>query len=287
MNMFGYILANCKTLSEVEKARFRALYCGMCKTLKARYGNIGRITLGYDMTFLALVISALYEQDENSGIERCAMHPVKAHPFAMNAAMEYTADLNILLAYHKCADNWQDDKNPLYAAGKLSLASAYRSASARRPEQADMIRRWMNDIAEIERSGCTDIDRPVNATGQMMGALFRYDDDIWADDLRRMGDALGRFIYFMDAYDDLRGDVKKNRYNPLKSIMDQDDFEDICKSSLSLMMADCAEAFERLPILQDADLIRNILYSGVWSKYAYIQAVKQKKAEKAAAKEHK
>lgn len=287
MNVFGYILANCKTLSEEERARFRALYCGMCKTLKARYGNVGRITLGYDMTFLALVLSALYEQDETAGNERCAMHPLKTHPFITNAAMEYTSDLNILLAYHKCADNWQDDKNPLFAVGKRSLASAYAAACERRPAQADTIRRWLDEIAEMERGGCADIDRPVNSTGRMMGMLFRYNDDIWADQLYAMGDALGRFIYFMDAYDDLQKDVKRNRYNPLRSIMHQADYEDICKSSLSLMMADCADAFEQLPILRDADLIRNILYSGVWSKYAYIQAVKQKKAEKAAAKEHK
>lgn len=286
MNVFGYILANCKTLSEDEQKRFRALYCGMCKTLKARYGNLGRLTLGYDMTFLALTISALYEQNEIAGSERCALHPVKAHPFVTNEAMEYAADLNILLSYHKCRDNWQDDKNPLFAAGKLALESAYRSAKAKRPKQARAIQEWMDEIAEMERGGCMEIDRPVNSTGRMMGVLFQYGDDLWADDLYRMGDALGRFIYFMDAYDDLRSDVKRNRYNPLKSIMEQADFEAICKSSLSMMMADCADAFERLPILRDADLIRNILYSGVWSKYAYIQAIKQKKAEKAAAKEH-
>ena len=286
MNVFGYILANCKTLSEDEQKRFRALYCGMCKTLKARYGNLGRLTLGYDMTFLALTISALYEQDEIAGSERCALHPVKAHPFVTNEAMEYAADLNILLSYHKCRDNWQDDKNTLFAAGKLALESAYRSAKAKRPKQARAIQEWMDEIAEMERGGCMEIDRPVNSTGRMMGVLFQYGDDLWADDLYRMGDALGRFIYFMDAYDDLRSDVKRNRYNPLKSIMEQADFEAICKSSLSMMMADCADAFEGLPILRDADLIRNILYSGVWSKYAYIQAMKQKKAEKAAAKEH-
>lgn len=285
--MFGYILANCKTLSEDEQARFRAMYCGMCRVLRRRHGNLGRMTLGYDMTFLAAVLSALYEFAEQSGEERCALHPFKRHAYTENPAMEYAADMNIALAYHKCADNWTDDRNPVFALGKSALSGPYRRVRARYPDQCAAIQSWMDAIADIEAGGRLDIDPPVNLTGQMMGRLFRYREDIWADDLMAMGDAIGRFIYMMDAYDDLPSDVKHNHFNPLKSIMDLPDYEAICKSSLSIMMADCVDAFERMPILRDAELIRNILYSGVWSKYASIQAVKQKKAEKAAAKEHK
>ena len=137
----------------------------------------------------------------------------------------------------------------------------------------------MEDIRSIEHSGREEIDPPVNLTGRMMGQLFAWKDDHWAAELRRMGDGLGRFIYFMDAYDDLDRDLRKNRYNPLKSVRTQAGYEDLCKDALTMMMADCADAFECLPIVRDADLIRNILYSGVWAKYNYIQARKQKSAE--------
>ena len=278
--MFGYVITNCKTLSEEQRTRFRSLYCGMCKTLKDRYGNLSRLTLSYDMTFLAMVLSALYETDESSGKMRCLPHPVKAHEFTQSPLMEYAVDLNIALAYHKCRDNWLDDKNPVYAAAAGALKSAYRKVQSCRPDKCAAIEAWMSEIAAFECSGREEIDPPVNMTGKMMGTLFQYTDDIWAEGLYRMGDALGRFIYFMDAYDDLISDVKHKKFNPLKSIMNQPDFEDVCRDAMMMMIADCAEEFERLPIIRDAELIRNIIYSGVWSKYG----IKQAKMEKAKSK---
>lgn len=274
--MFGYVITNCKTLTDAQRARFRALYCGMCRTLKRRYGNLGRFTLSYDMTFLAMVLSALYEPEEDAGRERCLPHPVKPHDYAVNSAMEYAVDLNVALAYHKCADNWQDDRNPIYAAAMGALRGAYRRAQSFRPDKCRAIEEWMAGIREIESAGREEIDPPMNLTGRMMGALFQYRDDFWADSLYRMGEGLGRFIYFMDAYDDLESDVRHKKFNPLKGMMRQPDFEEICKGGLTMMMADCADAFEELPVVKDADLIRNILYSGVWAKYGYIQTKKAK-----------
>jgi len=280
--MFGYVITNCKTLTDEQRVRFRAMYCGMCKTLKQRYGNLGRFTLSYDMTFLAMVLSALYEPDEQSGSERCLPHPVKPHEYVLNPMMEYAVDLNIALAYHKCRDNWQDDKNPAYAAAGALLQGAYRKACGYRPDKCAAIESWMQEIRRFESEGREEIDPPVNMTGRMMGALFCYRDDVWAETLQRMGDALGRFIYFMDAYDDLQSDVKHGKFNPLKSMMHQADYEEICREALMMMIADCAEEFERLPIIRDADLIRNIIYSGVWAKYGYIQAKKEKANSKGA-----
>ena len=94
-----------------------------------------------------------------------------------------------------------------------------------------------------------------------------------------MGDGLGRFIYFMDAYDDLAKDVRRDKFNPLRSIMHLANYEELCKDALTMMVADCADAFECLPIVRDADLIRNILYSGIWAKYNYIQSKREKSAK--------
>lgn len=275
--MFGYVIANCKTLSEAERLRFRAFYCGMCKTLKDRYGNLGRFTLSYDMTFLAVVLSALYEPEENFSQARCLPHPFRPHDLLVNPMMDYAVDLNVALAYHKCADNWHDDRNPASAAAMLALKGAYARAETFRPRQCRAIEEWMRKVADIEKRGLEEIDLPMNLTGRMLGTLFQYDpQDFWADSLYRMGEGLGRFIYFMDAYDDLRRDVRRKKYNPLKSMMHQADFERLCKDGLTMMMADCADAFEDLPIVKDAELIRNILYSGVWAKYGYIQTQKAK-----------
>lgn len=269
--MFGYVITNCKTLSDEQRDRFRAMYCGLCRTLKRRYGNIERFTLSYDLTFVAMVLSALYEPEETAGTERCASHPFREHAYIENTFMDYAADMNVLLGYHKCMDNWQDDRNPLFAGAAALLKNAYEKAGNARPEQAAAIEEWMRDIRLCENEGCMEIDVPVNLTGKMFGSLFSPKDDVWKEHLFNMGSALGRFIYFMDAYEDLKADVRRKKYNPLKSVMDQPDYEAFCKDAMTMMLAECADEFEQLPIVKDADLIRNIIYSGVWARYGYIQ----------------
>jgi hypothetical protein len=92
---------------------------------------------------------------------------------------------------------------------------------------------------------------------------------------------MGKFIYLMDAYEDLDRDEKKDAYNPLRTLKKEheQDFEVLCKLMMTSMASECAKSFERLPILQHADILRNILYSGIWSKYEYIQLKKKKRTK--------
>ena len=92
-------------------------------------------------------------------------------------------------------------------------------------------------------------------------------DDQWAASLSRIGFFLGKFIYILDAYDDLEEDIKKNHYNPFKSICNEQGFDDRIKGMLQMMMAECSKEFEYLPILENAEILRNILYAGVWTVY--------------------
>ena len=270
--MFGYIVANHQALPKERRQRLRALYCGLCKTLRERHGLLGGATLSYDMTFLALLLNALYEPGECAGSERCPTHPLKTHEFATSPVMAYVADVNVALAYHKCLDDWMDDRKILSAGESALLKRAYDRINEAYPDKCAAIEAWLEEIHALERQGLMQIDPPVNATGRLIGELFVYpDEQMWSDELRTIGDGLGRFIYFMDAYDDLPGDLRRRRYNPLKELRDREDYEALCKSALTMMIADATEAFERLPIVMDADIIRNVLYSGVWSKYAYLQ----------------
>lgn len=254
-------------LSQEQKDRFRAAYCGLCKVLRQRYGLTGSATLSYDLTFLAILLDSLYEPEAHEGSERCPTHPLRPHPYVYSEPFEYAADMNFALAYHKCLDNWLDDRNVLSLAESKVLHRAYERAAARRTEQCRAIEAWLHEIHEIEASGKTEIDPPVNSTGRMLGKLFRYKEDFWADSLERIGDGLGRFIYLMDAYDDLARDKRKGAYNPLKTMSEQPGYEEEIREIFELLLARCAKRFERLPCVEDADLLRNILYSGVWLKY--------------------
>lgn len=271
MTLFGYIVPNQSALSDEQRARFRAVYCGLCRVLRQRHGWIGAATLSYDLTFLGILLMAIDEPDEERGVERCPTHPLRVHPYAVSAPLEYAADMNVALAYHKALDNWRDEHSAPARAQARLLRRRYRDVASLYPDKCAAIETWLREIHAIESRPPGDIDAPVNSTGKMLGELFCHGGGYWSESLRVMGDGLGRFIYLMDAYEDLPGDGRRNRFNPLKPFRDRPDFEAMCKDALTMMVADCTQEFERLPIVQDADLIRNVLYSGVWSRYVQIQ----------------
>lgn len=100
-----------------------------------------------------------------------------------------------------------------------------------------------------------------------MAELFDYRQDRWAPELRSIGFHLGKFIYLLDAYDDLPRDKRRGAYNPLRELSTHPDYDEEMLDIFELLLARCAQNFERLPCVEDADLLRNILYSGVWLKY--------------------
>ena len=113
-----------------------------------------------------------------------------------------------------------------------------------------------------------------------MAEIFAYRQDEWEETLRRMGFFFGKFIYLMDAYEDIESDIKKNTYNPFKDIFSKEEFEEMAGEVLLMMMAECSKAFERLPIVENTQILRNILYSGVWSKYDMVKQKRKEQKEK-------
>jgi len=278
--LFGYILTNPESLPKERQERFRAFYCGLCRSLRRRYGLTGAATLSFDMTFLGLLLNALYEPGERAGEERCPPHPFRRHAYVETPALEYAADMNVALAYHKCLDNWRDDRSVISAAEAGLLRRAYRTVSERYPEKCSAIEAWLDEIHRIEVADSDELDPPVNATGRMLGELFAWRaDDLWAEALRGVGEGLGRYIYLMDACDDLKEDLKRGSYNPLKRRYQEPGFEEMCRDALLMMVADATREFELLPIVEDADILRNILYSGIWSKYAMLRKKREPKEE--------
>lgn len=269
--MFGYVTINPDALPSSSVARYRGFYCGLCRTLGQRYGNKGRITLSNDMTFLLVLLSSLYEPEETVSEGFCVFHPTKKQTYIQTEFSGYVADMNIILAYHKCMDDWEDDRS---AAGLMQaklLTVAYQKVQAQYPEKCEAIFSSLKHISSLEKESIATVDSLANLTGKMLGEIYAVRDDYWTSILRTMGEAMGRFVYMMDAYDDLPADLRKKRFNPLMQLRREEQFESLCKAGLSLLIAECADAFELLPLERDVDILRNILYSGVWTRYAQIQ----------------
>jgi len=269
--LFGYITIAAAGLSKERQARYRAMYCGLCHTLKERFGAVGQMTLSYDVTFLYLLLSSLYEPEEQQASERCLPHPVHTHAYAYNKLADYCCDMNIALAYHKCMDDWQDEHSLLDRTEAALLQKGYEEVCKRYPEKCRMIEECLSQLSRLEKSDEASLDAAANLSGKMVGILYRFQEDLWADTLEQMGQCLGRFIYLMDAYEDLPSDIRKKRFNPLRAYRQQEDYEIFVKESLTMLIGDCTEAFETLPLVQDMDILRNILYAGCWTRYEQLQ----------------
>ena len=266
--MFGYVIANPDALTPEELARYKSCYCGLCRALRLRHGSLSRMTLTYDMTFLVLLLQSMYEPEEESGTERCAAHPMREHAWSASAVTDYAADMNLVLAYQNCLDDWRDERRVLSRAEAALMKGRYERCREQYPDKCAFIESCLNELSDIERRGETDPDAGARCFGRLMGELFAYSpsDGVWAPRLRRFGEELGEFIYIMDAVLDLPEDRKKGRYNPLAAYADGKSEEEL-HSTLTMLIGECAAVFELLPVVRDAGIMRNILYSGVWLRY--------------------
>lgn len=292
--MFGFVMADAGALSEEEKERYRAVYCGLCLALRDRYGQLSRACLTYDLTFFVLLCNSLHEPAETQGASHCVMHPAPAapRPWARSAWTDYAADLSVALAYHKVLDDVADDGDLKARAAERLLAGAYEQARACIPEQCAEIERAMAAIRAIEEAGRsnadalsggagTACDSPFSADatdavlafdpdaaahefGRMLGRLFAHNQGFWAETMEELGRGLGRFIYLMDAAVDFADDAETGSYNPFVALGSD---AEAMRATLALAAADAAIPYERLPLVQDAHLMDAILYSGVWAQF--------------------
>ncbi|WP_270356195.1 DUF5685 family protein [Adlercreutzia equolifaciens] len=265
--MFGFVAADAGALSEEEKERYRAVYCGLCFALRDRYGQLSRACLTYDLTFFVLLCNSLHEPAETQGASHCVMHPAPTppRPWARSAWTDYAADLSVALAYHKVLDDIADDGDLKARAAERLLAGAYEQARTRIPEQCAEIERTMAVIRAIEQGGAADDpDAAAHEFGRMLGRLFARDQGFWTAAMEELGCGLGRFIYLMDAAVDFDDDAASGSYNPFVAL--GSDAEAV-RATLALAAADAAAPYERLPLVQDAHLMDSILYSGVWAQF--------------------
>ena len=264
--MFGYVMADHKELSKEEKVRYGSVYCGICRQIRSRSSNGARLGLSYDMAFLALLLSSLYEPEETTGNRACALHPVRPRAWADNVYIRYAADMNVALAYFNALDDYQDEKKPGAKMLAKLFGKTYPRIAEEYPRQCKAIADCIERLNRLEKDGCDNPDEPAGCFGQLMGELLVFHQDMWESALRQMGMALGRFIYLADAAVDYRKDKRKGQYNPFAAMGGEEDPEK-WEQYLVLAMGRCTDYFERLPLVQDKKILDNILYSGVWLEY--------------------
>ncbi len=264
--MFGYVNVNQKELTKTQLDRYGSIYCGICRRIRSQASPACAMSLSYDMAFLALLLMSLYEPPEQSHPNACVLHPIKKRPWVENAFIAYAADMNVALAYYNCLDDWQDDGKLTAKIAARELGKHLPDIEARYPRQCAAIRDCIGELSALEKDNCPNPDLPAGCFGELMGELLVHKEDIWAPHLRQMGMALGRFIYLLDAAVDYRRDKRNGKYNPWLAMGMEENWRR-WEEHLVLAMGKCTESYERLPLVQDKDILDNILYSGIWVGY--------------------
>ncbi len=278
--MFGYVVLNKPEIKFKDFDLYRSFYCGLCRELKDRYGISGQISLTYDMTFVVILLSALYEPPTQKGGTRCILHPVSKQTVRRNKVTEYAADMNVLLTYYKCRDDWDDEKKLTALGYSKVLQGKVQKLDGKYPEKSRQIQKYLAKLSEMEKAGEKDIDKMSGCSGKIMAEIMAWKSDVWEDALRRMGFFLGKFIYILDAYDDLEEDIKNKNYNPFSGQYIMETFDEQVRQLLIMMMAQTCREFEKLPVIKYTDILRNILYSGVWVRFEMIHRQRKETGEK-------
>ena len=215
--MFGYVLPAAEKLDDAAKAQFHGAYCGLCHTLGRHYGWPGRMILNYDMTFLAMLLS------EGAGAlctKRCALHPVKGRRCACGGtSFDTAAHCSVVLTWWQLRDGIADHGffgSLKYRLASLSLRRAYRKARAMVPAFDAHTRQHLQTLAALEKGKCASIDAAADAFASLLaGAAQQVEGEAHRRILQQLFYHLGRWIYIIDAVDDLAKDWKSGSYNPL------------------------------------------------------------------------
>lgn len=260
--MFGYISPLKCELRVRELALYNAYYCGLCRSIQSRFGEVPRLTLSYDCAFLALLTAGILGA-EPCEERRCGYKPLKGKmPVAPDSeAVRFAADVNVLLAYHKCSDDWKDERKPSALIGRTALNAAAEKAGAVRPEAEAAVINGLQELSALEKSGCAELDQPADAFARLMQGVFSAApvDKTSGTILRQFGWHLGRWLYLIDAWDDREKDRKNGCYNPFLA---SGAGEERASFLMNLSLNEAEKAYDLLNLKSNRGVLDNIVHLG-------------------------
>ncbi len=278
--MFGYITTSKEHLGEDDYKTFCSYYCGLCKAMGKHCSQASRLGLSYDLTFLMIVLSSVVQDEKALSCERCIIHPFKKRDIVKdNYISEYCAMMATLLAYEKCTDDINDEKSIKAIGIKLLYRGAYKKAIKAYGEISLYIKKRLKELGELEKSNVCDIDIVADKFALILQKLFTPDfitDEKLRRQLEWFGYNIGRWIYIMDAVNDLESDYKTGNYNPLLSgnIKDITAYcADTCKRleiSLTFTLESAAEAFDLMKLYKNQELLEKMIYVSLPSRQMQI-----------------
>ena len=270
--MFGYVLPSEPRLSEEDKAQFRAAYCGLCRVLGERHGPAAPFILNYDFTFLSILLWP--PAVEETCCRACIAHPIRGREYLpSNPALELAADCSIILAWWQMQDALTDPGGGKIKYRALSglLEGAYERARACRPAFDSATREQLARLRELELARCGTMDEPADTFARLLAVVSaEVEDPLRGRILEQLLYHLGRWIYLVDAADDLEEDFSSGSYNPLigRFRLDSGTLTEEAKETLALSLDHSirlmAAAFELWDFGRWSGIIRSTVYEGLF-----------------------
>lgn len=262
--MFGYVNVFKDELKIKDFNVYRAYYCGLCKTLGEKFGALARLGLSYDFTFLAIFLDSLSDEKVNFSTEGCAKHIGKKRlVIRKNSAVDYAADMSVVMNYFKISDDIKDDFFTKSHFLYLPCKCAMRKISDIGGDIINEIKLQLDTLSCLEKEKCAEPDIASDAFAKIMRVIFSVKNG-----LGDFGYNLGKFVYLIDALDDLEKDKKRNSYNPYleKFGGDYDKITESAEFVLTFTLSRLAEEFEKQKIYKNQEILSNIIYLGLRAK---------------------
>lgn len=284
--MFGYINSVNSELKIKDFYILKSYYCGLCMTIKDKYGNLPRIGLNYDTTFFAILFDSINIEESKTFQTKCIKHPqTKQTCILKNKALDYAADLNIALLYYKSLDDVLDKNNFKNRSLSKILLTYYKKLTHKNINK--IIEPNLKKLHTYELEGnfnnLDEISHPFShIIGQILKEIpFKLTKDTpkVRETLYKFGYSLGKWIYLIDAIDDLKNDMAEDSFNPINKIYNSSNF---CYSNLIIdikeymdfvlmtLALNCSDLLNDLPIIRNQAIIDNIINLGLIDKYSTI-----------------
>lgn len=286
--MFGYLRPDKNELKIKDYELYKSVYCGLCKHLGKDYGIISRLTLSYDCTVLAMLYISLKNEKPCVNKGRCVVNPLKKCAFCdcEGEGFRFAGAVSVIMTYYKLSDTIADSgffKSAGAGILKAFLKRSYKKAAKAYPLTDECAAKMMELQLEAEKSECT-VDKAADPTASMLSSLCKSmvdEEDPRRKTLEVFGYFLGRWIYLMDAADDLEKDIRKKQFNPFKNDCDGEIKKAMlhCNDVLNMTAAQIVLAYDLLDQNCFKDILDNIVYDGVsfQQKYHLFEKRKNKK----------
>lgn len=277
--MFGYVKEYAPELKVKEYSMYKAVYCGLCKSMGKCCGNCSRLTLSYDVTFLALFRLTLEHTKYEINRERCIIHPFKKRAVMKNnSVLEYASKVSALLSYAKLKDDITD--GTLFKKFFYTLLTPFFHYSKKRAgykELYEVMRELLAELSECEKERTASVDIPADIFGRLTAEIFSFGlcDEKDKRLAYTVGFYTGKWIYAADALDDIKSDAKTGSYNPFVLIYPRgipESSHDMIKSAFTHSLVEIEKALD-LADITDASLkalVYNIVCEGMNRKSSEI-----------------